>query len=288
MPGQSTYLAFLKPLSTPSQSLPMAELADVFRQVGVSQLKQVIASGTIEFSCSLPVQETETILNQSLLSLYGDKYRLVVYQRDEVYERIANYNIFMMCEAPCADAFRELPEGYSFRLCRPDELGLWKQTAVEPVYSDALSEYFMDVYAGYPDEFFSRCTFVVDQYDRAVATCFIWKAYRLIDTIAFLRVLPSHENLGIGRALLGKVIQSASLPVYLHTHPTSYRAIKLYADFGFCFIDDPVLGTRTNNLYESLDFLKKVMPQSAIEGIAIKSAPEPFLEAVGSSPKSEF
>ena len=30
----------------------------------------------------------------------------------------------------------------------------------------------------------------------------------------------------------------------LHTHPSSYRAIKLYSDMGFKLLTDPIIGTR--------------------------------------------
>jgi len=45
----------------------------------------------------------------------------------EQFETLGNYNIFMQCDTPDKDAFSKLPDGYSFRLCRRDELDIWKR-----------------------------------------------------------------------------------------------------------------------------------------------------------------
>ena len=55
-------------------------------------------------------------------------------------------------------------------------------------------------------------------------------------------MLNEYEGKGIGRALLSYVMQSLpqnEYPVFLHTHPASFRAIKLYSDMGFKLLTDP-------------------------------------------------
>lgn len=101
----------------------------------------------------------------------------------------------------------------------------------------------------------------------------------------------NYENQGIGRGLLSYVMQTISqeeYPVYLHTHPSSYRAIKLYSDLGFKLLTDPVIGNRTNDLHESLQILKTVMPNEDCNALAFQSASDFFLKAVSSSNKDEF
>jgi GNAT superfamily N-acetyltransferase len=171
-----------------------------------------------------------------------------------------NLNLFMICEKLNEKAFRRLPEGYSFRLCHRGELEIWKRIQADnPEGVGYLTEFFQQVYAKNEDEFFRRCTFVCDNGDIPAAACFIWPAYGSVNTVAWFKTLPGHEGKGLGRALLGELLEPAQCPVYLHTQPTSVCAIKLYADFGFKLITDAAVGYRKNDLDESLPLLKQVM-----------------------------
>lgn len=206
----------------------------------------------------------------------------------ETYRKAGNLNLFMMCESPNRAAFRELPPRYSFRLCRQDEIETWKRVAVEQPYIDSVTDYFAQVYARRADEFFDRCLFVCNSNAEPVSTCCLWRAYGLVETIGWFRTLPAYEGLGIGRALLGRLLEDAEFPVYLHTQPTSARAIKLYSDFGFRLLTDPVIGFRENHLTESLPILKKVMPEKDYATLQTVAAPQSFLEAVKTSEVAEF
>ena len=72
----------------------------------------------------------------------------------EAYWEAGNYNLFMMCEKPDTAAFRPLGAGFTFRPVRPEELGLWKETAAEPPFIPDVSAYFDRVYAGRQADFF--------------------------------------------------------------------------------------------------------------------------------------
>ena len=54
-------------------------------------------------------------------------------------------------------------------------------------------------------------------------------------------------------------IPSEYYPIYLHTQPGRFRAIKLYTDFGFKILTDEKIGNRENNYLESLKYLKYFM-----------------------------
>jgi ribosomal protein S18 acetylase RimI-like enzyme len=177
----------------------------------------------------------------------------------DTFGAIGNYNLFMKCEAPNKTAFRTLPFGYSFRMCRRNELKVWKRIVAKEQYAEHVADYYNRVYAKAEDEFFRRCTFVCDANDKPVATSFIWLSYGKINTIAWLRVLPEYEGNGLGRALLSEILRMTQYPVYLHTQPTSICAVKLYSDFGFRLIESQVIGYRQNNLAESLPYMQKVM-----------------------------
>ena len=206
----------------------------------------------------------------------------------DVYYTVGNYNLFMQCDTPDKTASRELPHGFSFRLCRNDELEVWKRVVAEEQYVDYVAEYYENVYAKHADEFFRRCMFVCNANDKPVASTFIWRSYGKINTIGWFRVLPEYEGHGLGRALLSEILKDADYPVYLHTQPTSVRAIKLYSDFGFKLLTDPIIGHRKNDLAESLPYLKKVLPDIDYKKLLFAEADSALIEAAMSSEISEF
>lgn len=154
-----------------------------------------------------------------------------------------------------------------------------------------MTEFFRTVYAPSGERFFSRCLFVRDPRNVPVGTAFLWPAYGRITTLHWFKVKPAYENNGIGRAILSQLLSEASpsdFPVYLHTQPASYRAIKLYTDFGFRLITDDIVGDRHNHLRESLPILKEYLTDSAYANLTFSRAPAAFLQAAASSPISAF
>lgn len=211
--------------------------------------------------------------------------------------QIPELNIFMMCESLHPDALRELPLGFHIRTCRKRELEIWKaihfdNSITAAKYHDFMTHYFNNVYAEKGDLFFEKCLFVCDNdNDKPIGTCFIWKAYNKINTLHWFKVSKHYEGRGIGRALLSVVMQdlkNEDYPVYLHTQPSSYRAIKLYSDFGFSLLSNPVIGTRHNDVEESLPILEKYMPREDFIHLKICQAPTDFLDAVNSSNMAQF
>ena len=192
----------------------------------------------------------------------------------DAYETVGSYHLFMVCEAPNFAAFRDLPKGYTARLCRPDELEAWKRVAVDEAYVDYVTDYFDRLYAARRDEFFRHCTFVCDENDKPVATSMICRSYGLINNIGWTRTLPQHESKGLGRGLLSVILKDAEYPIYLHTQPSSIRAVKLYSDFGFKLITNPIIGHRKNNLAESLPYMKQVMPSADYARLRFTEADE--------------
>ncbi|MDR2182960.1 MAG: GNAT family N-acetyltransferase [Clostridiales bacterium] len=206
----------------------------------------------------------------------------------DIYETIGNYHLFMVCEAPNLDAFRELPEGYTCRLCRQDELEIWKRVAADEAYVDYVTDYYDRVYKARADEFFQRCTFACDENDNPVATSMVCRSYGLINNIGWTRTLPQHEGKGLGRGLLSKIMADAEYPIYLHTQPSSIRAVKLYSDFGFKLITNPVIGHRPNDLAKSLPYLKRVMPAADYAKLQFTEADEALHKAALTREYAEF
>ena len=209
---------------------------------------------------------------------------------------IEEKNIFMVCRVLNKEALSLLPEGYYIRNCRKNELDIWMKFPFDnpheaQQYREFMESFFQDVYASKEDLFFKKCLFVCNKKDTPVGTCMSWPAYGEITTIHWFKVLKEYEGRGIGRALLSQVMQRISknkYPVYLHTHPTCLRAIKLYSDFGFKLLTNPVIGTRENHVEEVLPFLEENMPQKDYKNLKTTEASEDFLSVVNLSNRIEF
>lgn len=211
-------------------------------------------------------------------------------------EEIPDLNVFMMCEALNPDALSELSDEYSVRNCRPDELEIWKAMPFDEVgfteeYDRFMTDFFNTTYGGKEELFFAKTLFVCDKADRPIATCFIWKAYDEFNTIHWFKVLKEYEGKGIGRALLSilmRDLKAEDYPVYLHTQPASFRAIKLYSDFGFSLLSGDKFGSRKNDLDEYLPILEEFMPKEYFQSLKISNAPIEFENAVNKYDTNQF
>jgi ribosomal protein S18 acetylase RimI-like enzyme len=209
---------------------------------------------------------------------------------------IPDRNIFMMCESLHRNALSELPIGYSFRKCIYDELGIWKTMPFDNLdlakeYDGFMTDYFTVTYSGKEELFFAKTLFVCDWQDKPIATCSTWKAYDEFNTIQWFKVLKEYEGRGIGRALLSIVMQKLEqhdYPVYLHTQPSSFRAIKLYSDFGFSLLSDDKIGIRKNDLDECIPILEEFMPPEFFQQLIITAAPKEFIDAVAKYNTNQF
>ena len=209
---------------------------------------------------------------------------------------IPDKNIFMMCEVLNRNSLTELPASYSIRSCRPDELGLWKTMPFDTFdlakeYEGFMSNYFTTTYGGKEELFFAKTLFVCDSQDKPIATCLIWKAYDEFNTIQWFKVLKKYEGQGIGRALLSIIMQKLEMgdyPVYLHTQPSSFRAIKLYSDFGFSLLSGDNFGIRKNDLDECLPILEKFIPKEYFQELRIINAPKEFEDIVNKYNTNQF
>ena len=206
----------------------------------------------------------------------------------EIYETISSWHLFMVCEAPNFAAFSTLPQVFSFRSCRHNEINTWTRIVTEEAHISYAINFYENVYAKNADEFFKRCIFVCDAHDTPVGSSFIWRAYGKINTVGWTRVLPEYEGKGLGRALLSEVLRTADFPVYLHTQPSSICAIKLYSDLGFALITNEKIGYRKNNLSDSLQYMKKVVPKSDFDNLRFVKTDDTLHEAALTNNQSEF
>lgn len=198
---------------------------------------------------------------------------------------IPDLNLFMMCPILNPAALSDLPEEYHIRTCRKKELELWKGIHFDnpddaQAYQAYMTDFFANVYAPKGDLFYKKCLFICDRLDTPIGTGFIWQAYDEFNTIHWLKVVKAYEGKGIGRGLMSVLmrdLEAKDYPVYLHTQPGSFRAIKLYSDFGFKLLADPIIGSRKNDLEECLPILENLMPATAYKSLQITNAPATFI-----------
>ncbi len=207
-----------------------------------------------------------------------------------------NLNLFMMCEQLNCAALSELDPKYHIRNCRQEELDIWAafpfdDAEAAKVNYAAMLDYYDKVYKARSELFFRSCLFVCDDQDKPLATGFLWPAYGCLTTIHWLKTLKDYEGQGIGRALLSVLLhdaREAAYPIYLHTHPACFRAIKLYSDFGFALLTDEKYGYRYNDLSQGLALLKQYMPEACYNRLQFAKAPPSFMETVKMTVYEQF
>ena len=205
-------------------------------------------------------------------------------------------NLFLMCEKPNLAAAAPLPPGITLRPCRPNELELWKAFPFDDPETaragqEYMTQFFQRVYAPKGDLFFRTCLFACNERDEPVGTCFLWPVHGgAFNSLHWFKVKKEYEGRGIGRALLSALLFSpeARFPLFLHTQPGSFRAIKLYSDFGFSLLTGGPVGHRSNDLEEALPALKAWMTPAAFAALRFAPAPQFFLDAARGSTASEF
>jgi GNAT superfamily N-acetyltransferase len=194
-------------------------------------------------------------------------------------------NLFMMCPALDRSALSELPPGYTVRSAMPADLPVWRampfDDAVTPETDAFMASYFAATYGDQQERFFAGTQFVVDERGRPVGTCLLWRAYGVFEAIHWLKVVPDHEGRGLD-------VEPERFPIYLHTQLGSYRAIKLYSDFGFDLISGGPLGRRTNDLEYCLPILRERMPPGAFASLRIREAPAEWRDFLATTTTEQF
>lgn len=206
---------------------------------------------------------------------------------------IPDGNLFLYCEQRNPAAFSALPEGYTLRFCREEELPLWMALHFDsPAEAEQnrpyMEEFFERVYAPHGDEFFRRCRLLCGPDGEVAGSCFLWKSLCGVETVHWYKVKKELEGRGLGRALLSETLRGAEGPLLLHTQPGSYRAIGLYAEFGFALLTDPSVGQRQNDLETAFPVLREVMLPEKFALLRTQKGPEPLILAAAAAPYSDF
>ena len=205
-------------------------------------------------------------------------------------------HVFMVCEELNLSAFGSLPPSYFFRHLSQEEVPLWIKYPFDgkeltPDQRQFMSAYIAKTYDNNLEKLCQNTWVVNNQQHEILATCTRWKAYGVIQSIQWLKTKKEYEGQGIGRALLTKVLRSFTsddFPVFLHTQSGSYKAIKLYSDFGFSIITDELAGPVPNQWEDALSVLKPCMKKEAFNRLHYTSCPKMLKELLADQSFLQF
>lgn len=163
-------------------------------------------------------------------------------------------NLFMMCPERRPETFGPFPDGFLVREMTEADLPAWMAMPFDdPRDAEAhrpyMEEFVTRVHGPDLERFYDQTT-VVEQNERMVGVCTRWKAYGKIETVQWLKVKPECEGIGLGRALMSRLLEDAQFPVYLHTQPESFRAIGRYTDAPASFLE--VMAEAQTNDFQGL------------------------------------
>ena len=210
-------------------------------------------------------------------------------------EELPKDNIFMYCEKINVKALRQMPEGYYIRNLLKEELEIWKSLPFDnnykETYKEIMDNYYDNIYRLKENIFYNNCKVVCNDKNEIIGSCFLWKFYDIINTLHWLKIKNEYENLGIGKGLISKLVENLNnddFPIFLHTQPESFRAIKLYSDFGFKIAKNNKIGKRLTNINECLPKLKENIPEEYFKNIEYGYIPNKYLKIIEENNINDF
>ncbi|BCN30895.1 GNAT family N-acetyltransferase [Anaeromicropila herbilytica] len=187
-------------------------------------------------------------------------------------------SIFMRCDEVNKDAYRTVPSLVSIERYKSGMEKIWadiqKASGEFPESSnEEVTSYFINRFGSESISLTERCFFLKDnKSEKYFGTCMAWekkKDDKVIPVLHWLAVDSEYCGKGYARVLITKVmkffeINNYNETVFLHTQPKSFKAIKLYSDFGFCLTAKDVYGIAANESEESISLLEKYMKDETI------------------------
>ncbi len=184
-------------------------------------------------------------------------------------------NILMRADAFSPTFAFRLPEGYGIRLYTPGDEREWAavEASVGEFDSPAEAEaYFARTFLPYQGQARRRCFFILAPGNVYAGTCTAW--FMSLETqkpgmVHWFAVRPEYQGLGLGKALLGKVMRffqaDGAFPVYLHTQTWSHKAVGLYHEAGFRILKTGTFQDAANDYPEAMEVLRQVVPPQRLQ-----------------------
>ena len=138
----------------------------------------------------------------------------------------------------------DLPEGFSFSFYQPGYEDAWAELMLSVDQTDTLQEakdIFRSEFLAQPELLPTQCLFALDEHNRVAATGSIWPGEhfgRELLRIHWVACAPEHQGKGLVKALMTKLMDITNALryqdlLYLTSQTWSYKALGLYARFGF-------------------------------------------------------
>ncbi len=192
-------------------------------------------------------------------------------------ETIEYRNIIMRCDKIDEMAYRDLSSDMEIEFYSEGMESVWaevqKKAGEFKGVSDAdIIKYFSERFGVSKSELFKRCIFMKEKTTgKYIGTCIAWfepKGSENVSVVHWLAVADEYAGKGYARMLITQILiifkeLGEADKIYLHTQPSSYRAIKLYSDFGFCMCKKDTYDTAMNEYAEAIEVLRKYMKEEA-------------------------
>lgn len=134
--------------------------------------------------------------------------------------------------------------------------------------------YFSQTFGNQREELRKRCIFLKEKNaDTYIGTCMAWfkpRGKEKVSVLHWLAVDQQYAGKGYARMLITQVLRLFSAlgedeKIYLHTQPSSYKAIKLYNDFGFSMARTDTYAETKNEYEEAMGVLRRYMTKDSYE-----------------------
>lgn len=186
-------------------------------------------------------------------------------------------SIVMRCDHINENAYIELDSNVVVEFYKEGMESVWAEVQknageFQDKSNSEVQAFFLERYGKDRSELMKRCLFLKERNsNKYIGTCMAWygrKAEERISILHWLAIDDAYAGKGYARMLITQILTlftklGEDKGIYLHTQPCSYRAIKLYNDFGFCMAKTDTYGTVVNEYEEAVCILQKCMTSAS-------------------------
>lgn len=188
---------------------------------------------------------------------------------------IPYFNIIMRRKSGTPIPQYTLPKGYSFVPFSSGSEMDWAEIETSVGEFDNVPEaleYLQKSYLSYPGEVERRTIFIQTEDGKKVGTVTSWWNYTGVQrdlALEWVAVKPEYQGLGLGKAIVFEGLRRILLiegdrDVFLHTQTWSYRAVGIYLQAGFEFVNTGSFNTYDNDYEKAIPYLRDKLKGSGI------------------------
>lgn len=136
-----------------------------------------------------------------------------------------------------------VPSGYKIRLFREGEEQIWMEVATSSGLFETMEQArarYDEEFAAYVAELTERCFFMENDQGKPIGTAMAWYQSDFLGEcygrIHWVGMIPEYQGKGLAKPLLSAALHRLAQShgrAYLTTQTMSYKAIRMYLDFGF-------------------------------------------------------